>query len=523
MYRVLGCVFEQHDLRLVVLAGVLCLFACFTAMSMIWRAGAAKTFERRIWIMAAGVVAGCGIWGTHFVAMLAYQAGFPVAYDLGLTILSAVIAMTMCGVGFAIALIGNRAVLGGALTGAAIGTMHYTGMAAVRVPAEAIWNWNYVAVSVVIGVCMMAYGMQYTLRRQSLSAVLIGAVVFTLAICSMHFTGMSAVIYKYNPTISIPGAVVEPATVAIAIASVAVLIVALGLIGAVIDNHLAERSKSEANRLRAHIAELEATKAALEHTSSDLSLALEEAAAAGRAKAAFLATMSHELRTPLNAIIGYSEIMKTELFGTLGNKRYRDYVEDIHHSSGHLLALINDILDISRIDAGDCRLDECALDLRQLIGQAASMVRSQADAAGLALELRLAPDLPEIRGDKRRLEQVLINLLANAVKFTPPPGTISVRAFAASDGVRIVVSDTGIGIAAGDIPRALERFGQVDSRLSRKYEGVGLGLPLAKQFVELHGGNLTLASKVDVGTTVTVTLPASRIIANLPVAAAAFA
>jgi signal transduction histidine kinase len=523
MFRVLGCVFEQHDLRLVVLAGVLCLFACFTAMSMIWRARAAKTFERRIWIMAAGVVAGCGIWGTHFVAMLAYHAGLPVAYDLGLTVLSAVIAMTMCGVGFAIALAGDRAVIGGAVTGAAIGMMHYTGMAAVRVPADAIWDWNYVAVSVVIGICMMAYGMRYTLRRQSLSSVLTGAVVFTLAICSMHFTGMSAVIYKYNPTIAIPNAVVEPATVAIAIASVAVLIVALGLIGAVIDNHLAERSKGEADRLRAYIAELEATKVALEHSSSDLSLALEEAAAAGRAKAAFLATMSHELRTPLNAIIGYSEIMKTELFGALGNKRYRGYVEDIHHSGGHLLALINDILDISRIDAGDCRLDESALDLHELIGQAASMVHSQADAAGLTLELQLAPDLPRITGDKRRLEQVLINLLANAVKFTPAPGRVGVRAWRAGGGVTIAVSDTGIGIARDDIPRALEQFGQVDSSLSRKYEGVGLGLPLAKQFVELHGGNLSLASTVNVGTTVTINLPASRINADIPLAAAAFA
>jgi signal transduction histidine kinase len=523
MIRVLGCVFEQHDLRLVVLAGILCLFACFTAMSMIWRARAAKAFERRIWIIAAGVVAGCGIWGTHFVAMLAYRAGFPVAYDLGLTVVSAAIAMTMCGVGFAIALAGNRAVLGGAVTGAAIGTMHYAGMAAVRVPADAIWDWNYVAVSVVIGVCMMAYGMHFTLKRHTLPSVMGGAVIFTLAICSMHFTGMSAVIYKYNPTIAIPDAVVEPTTVAIAIASVAVLIVALGLIGALIDNHLAQRSKDEADRLRAYIAELEATKAALEHTSHNLSLALEEASAAGRAKASFLATMSHELRTPLNAIIGYSEIMTTELFGALGNARYRNYVRDIHHSGGHLLALINDILDISRIDEGDCRLDESTLDLRELIGQAAAMVRSQTESAGLVLELQTAPDLPGIKGDKRRLEQVLINLLVNAVKFTPALGTVSVRASRADGGVTIAVSDTGIGIAPNDIPRALERFGQVDSRLSRKYEGVGLGLPLAKQFVELHGGSLSVTSTLNVGTTVTVTLPASRIVAAIPIAAAAFA
>ena len=497
-------------MRLVLLAGVLCLFACITAMSMIWRARAAQAFEKRIWIVAAGVVAGCGIWGTHFVAMLAYDAGFPVAYDLGITILSALIAMTMCGVGFAISLLGGRPILGGAVTGAAIGAMHYAGMAAVRVPADAAWDLKYISASVVIGVVMMAYGMQFTLKRDTLRSWLIGAVIFTLAICSMHFTGMTAVLYTFNPTIAVPDAVVEPATVAVAIASVAALILALGLIGAVIDSHLAERSKGEADRLRAHIAELEATKTALEHTSHELSLALDVAAAAGRAKASFLAAMSHELRTPLNAIIGFSEMLGRELFGPLGSARYRDYVQNIHHSGAHLLSLINDILDISRVDAGECRLDEEALDLGELISHALSMIAPQAQAVGLALTTEIEPGLPDVMGDKRRLTQVLVNLLANAAKFTPVPGQVKVSAILLDTGIAITVSDTGIGIAEQDMARALERFGQVDSRLSRKYEGVGLGLPLAKELVELHGGTLTLTSAVNVGTAVTITLPAWR-------------
>ena len=512
MFHVLGCVLEEHDLRLVLLAGVLCIFACATAMSMIRRATGASPHARRAWLAGAGVVAGAGIWGTHFVAMLAYQAGFLVAYDTGLTLLSAAIAMTMCGVGFMVSLSAFRPAVGGAVTGAAIGAMHYVGMAAVRGPANAIWDWRYVAASAFIGIGMMAYGMDFTISRGTTRAYVIGAVIFTLAICSMHFTGMSAVIYRFDPTVSIPDAVVDPATLAIAVAAVAVLIVALGLIGAILDDHLAARSAGEAKRLRAHIVELEATKGALEKTSQNLSLALEAADAANRAKSAFLAGMSHELRTPLNAIIGFSEMMTLEALGPIGNQRYLGYAKDIHGSGVHLLALINDILDLSRIDSGQGKLDESLVDLHEIAAQSLRFVTPQADANRLNLDLSCEHEMPVMRADARKLKQALINLLANAVKFTPPGGRISVRIFCFEAGIAIAVTDTGIGIAAQDIPRALECFGQVDSTLSRKYDGVGLGLPLAKQFMELHGGTLSLESTVNVGTTVTLTLPAWRIV-----------
>ncbi len=512
MFRVLGCVFEQHDLRLVVLAGLLCLFACATAMSMIRRGHGEGARARLAWLAGAGAVAGAGIWGTHFVAMLAYQAGFPVAYDLGLTLLSAAIAMTMCGVGFIVSHSRLRPAVGGAVTGAAIGTMHYVGMAAVRAPADAIWDWRYVAASAVIGIGMMAWGMDHTMRRGTVRAYATGAVVFTLAICSMHFTGMSAVVYRFNPTVAVSGAIVDPMTLAIAVAAVAVLIVALGLIGAIVDDHLAARSRGEAERLRAHIAELETTKNALEKTSRNLMVALDAAASANRAKSSFLAAMSHELRTPLNAVIGFSEMLMLETFGPLGNARYQGYAKDIHGSGTHLLALINDILDLSRIDAGEMRLDEDVLSLEDVVGQSLRFVAQQAEAGGVALDASFESGLPPVRADQRRLKQALINLLANAVKFTAGGGHVSVRAVRSDGGIAIAVADTGIGIAPADIPRALERFGQVDSTLARKYEGAGLGLPLAKQFMELHGGTLRLESTLNVGTTVTITLPASRIV-----------
>jgi signal transduction histidine kinase len=512
MFRVLGCVFEQHDLRLVALAGLLCLFACAAAMSMIRRARVAQGNVRLLWLVSAGAVAGSGIWGTHFIAMLAYEAGFPVAYNHGLTFLSALIAMTLCGVGFAIALSGWRPAIGGAVTGAAISIMHYVGMAAVRAPADVLWDWSYVAASVAIGIAMMAAAMDYTIRKDTPRAYAIGAVLFTLAICAMHFTGMSAVTLRYDPLVAVPNVVMAPRTLAVAVAASAVLIVALGLIGAMVDSHLESRSTRESARLRAHIVELEATKGALEETSTRLSLALHDAAAANHAKSAFLAAMSHELRTPLNAIIGFSEVMATEAFGPMGLSRYRDYSNDIHTSGTHLLALINDVLDLSRIDAGDARLEETEIDLAALAAECLRVVDGQAEKNGLTLATSFAPGLPLVRGDARRLKQVLINLLANATKFTPTGGRITVRAARTADGICLAVEDTGIGIAPADIPRALERFGQVDSSLARKYEGVGLGLPLAKQLMELHGGSLRLTSKLHVGTIVTVTLPAARIV-----------
>ena len=512
MLHVLGCITQQHDLRLVVLAGVLCLFACATAMSLLARARATQDKIRSMWIIGAGVVAGCGIWATHFVAMLAYRPGVAVAYDPTLTILSVGIAALLCGVGFALALGRPGPMIGGAVTGAAIGAMHYVGMAAVRIPALAIWDWHYVVASAVIGISAMALGMQVVVRGKGWRPQAAGTVIFTLAICSMHFTGMSAVTYRLDPTVLIPDIVVEPAVLAIAVAAVAVLIVALGLVGSLVDSHLSERALGEEQRLRAYIVELETTKGTLEQTTESLKLALAAAAAASQAKSSFLAAMSHELRTPLNAVIGFSDLLSMETFGSIGSSRNKEYVKDIHASGKHLLALINDILDITRIDAGENQLNEKVIALEDLITDSLRMITHQANAANIRLFEEIDPGVRFVRADERRLKQILINLLGNAVKFTNVGGHVRVRAVQNEGGLIISVTDTGIGMAEKDIPVALERFGQIDSTLARKYEGTGLGLPLAKQLAELHGGTLAIESVVDVGTTVIVALPAQRIV-----------
>ena len=228
---------------------------------------------------------------------------------------------------------------------------------------------------------------------------------------------------------------------------------------------------------------------------------------ASRSKSEFLANMSHELRTPLNAIIGFSEALQNELFGPVGSPRYREYAEDIHDSGVHLLTLINDILDLSKIEAGHFKLHEDEADLNPIVSSALRLVHHRAEKAGISLNCVL-PDPPlTVVVDERALKQVLINLLTNAVKFSNTGSAVTVSAGLRSDSLRISVADRGIGMEVDDIPRALAPFSQLDGTLSRSHEGTGLGLPLAKHLTELHGGTLSIESAPDIGTTVHVDLP----------------
>ncbi len=240
--------------------------------------------------------------------------------------------------------------------------------------------------------------------------------------------------------------------------------------------------------------------------------AKEEAELASRTKTEFLANISHELRTPLNAIIGFAEILSGEIFGCLGDQRYVHYAADIRDSGQHLLTLINDVLDVSKIEFGKLELNEEPVDIAAVIESSMRLMRDRAEAAGLELRAELPKDLPFLQGDARRLKQIMLNLMSNAVKFTPTGGRVVVRATVRPDGLSIAVADTGIGIATNDLDKALRPFGQIDSRLARKYQGTGLGLPLTKSMVELHGGHLTLDSEVGHGTTATIWLPKERII-----------
>lgn len=240
--------------------------------------------------------------------------------------------------------------------------------------------------------------------------------------------------------------------------------------------------------------------------------AVEESKIASRAKTEFLANMSHELRTPLNAIIGFSEIVSEEVFGPLGHERYGEYIRDIHDSGKHLLDIINDILDLSRVEAGATTLSEREVDLQRLIDDCARIAQGRVDSGQTGVKIEPATSLPPLLCDSRLLKQVLLNILSNALKFTPDHGAVTVASGRGEDGgAWITVSDTGIGIPADRLNDVLQPFTQLEGSYVRSHEGTGLGLPLAKQFMELHGGTLNIDSDTGQGTIVTLGLPPERL------------
>ena len=242
-----------------------------------------------------------------------------------------------------------------------------------------------------------------------------------------------------------------------------------------------------------------------------------ELMAADQAKSRFLANMSHELRTPLNAIMGFSEVIKNEMFGPVGLPQYVEYAVDIHNSGAHLLAIINDILDLSKVEAGKFELSEEEVDLREVIAAVGNLVKGRSEEKDITLETIIPDPAPRLYADKRTLKQMLLNLLSNAIKFTPKGGHVTITgSIGGNNEILLAVSDNGIGIDRNDIATVMSPFGQVDSSLAREHEGTGLGLPLVRAMIELHGGTLTLDSEVDHGTTVTIRFPPSRLVRDAP-------
>jgi two-component system, cell cycle sensor histidine kinase PleC len=263
-------------------------------------------------------------------------------------------------------------------------------------------------------------------------------------------------------------------------------------------------------------AEKDALIGELEQAKAISDEARRRAEAANIAKSRFLAQMSHELRTPLNAILGFSEVMKTEVFGTHAVPAYKEYSSDIHNSGVHLLGLINEILDLSRIEAGRYELKEESVSLVSIVEDCHHLLKLRASNRGITIHEMFEPALPRLWADERAIRQICLNLLSNAIKFTPQGGEIWLKGgWTASGGQYISVKDTGAGIPDAEIPIVLASFGQGSNSIKSAEQGAGLGLPIAKSLVDLHGGTFTLKSKLRIGTEVIVTFPPERVVAAM--------
>jgi NO-binding membrane sensor protein with MHYT domain/anti-sigma regulatory factor (Ser/Thr protein kinase) len=487
---VYACITQQHDLRLVALAACLCLFSCFAAGNLFLHAVDAKGRPRHYWHAAAAFVFGAGVWSTHFIAMLAYEPGIPVGYDFDLTVLSIVIAMVVTWLGMSVALRFGEREAGGAIIGVAVGAMHYTGMAALRLPADIDWNFSYVGVSLAIGICCGAAAVKVLTDRSGLLWRVAATLLFVLAICGLHFIAMTAIVLRPDSSVVVPDQVVAPELLAVAISAVTILIVTVGLSSSFVDDQLARRAIGEAQRLAQRVeertAELRQTQAKLLHQ--------ERLSALGE----LTATIAHELRNPMGAASNTIFTIK-QLAAGAGLDLTRP-IGRLERSIARCERIIDDLLDFSSLR--DARRRPVAID-----EWLETVLDDRTLPEGVTLTRALGAKRQQTSVDAGLLRRVIENLIENAIQAIADSGgptdrRITVASRVSGDQLEISVADTGTGIPASVLPRVF------DPLFSTKSFGTGLGLPVAKEIVEQHGGTIAIASVEGSGTTVTLRIPA---------------
>jgi len=490
MLRILyACLFEQHDLRLVALAAVVCLLGCFTAINLFADAQAATGRRRHIWHAAAATVFGAGVWTTHFIAELAYRPGIPIGYETDLTLLSIAVAIIVTWAGMWLALSPAPRYVGGAIIGGAVGAMHYTGMAALRAPADLVWDPMMVALSVVIGALFAAAAMEVLGRKPTIGHRIGAVLSLVLAIVALHFTGMAALTLTLNPAIAMPQEVIAPDLLAIAVAAGTALIITLGLAGSFVENRLAQRAIEENERLQRRIEE---RTAELRHVQDEL-VRKEKLSVLGQ----LTATVAHELRNPLSAIANTVYMLRQQAAEDSGLDRP---IARIERSISRCERIINDLLDFTQMR----RLDTTQVEIDAWLGE---LLDTQKLGAGIQLERRFAAPAFAMSIDIERMQRVILNVIENAVHaMSEPRGdgrspriTVATRGGAAH--LEILIEDNGPGIPADILPQVFEPL------FSTKSFGTGLGLPMVKQIMEQHGGAISIASRPQSGTQVTLRLP----------------
>ena len=508
-----------YETPLVLISILVAIVASYSALSLAGRVTEATGRTRFVWTLCGAIAMGSGIWAMHFVGMLAFRLPIPVAFDTPITLVSLVLPIAASGLALWQV---SRANLGpvrlgvsALLMGVGINAMHYTGMAAMRMQPAIVYDPLLFALSVVIAVVASALALWIAFRlRRSTPDVWVprigAAVVMGFAIVGMHYTGMAAANFPADSVCMAARVGVHRDSLATLVVLATFCVLGLALIASVFDARLEANARI--------LAMSQATAAERQHLLERERVARDEAERLSALKDEFLATLSHELRTPLNAILGWAGMLQRGVKDEATMIRALETIERNARAQGKL---IDDLLDMSRIISGTVRLDVQTVDPARVIEAALGTVHPAAAAKMIALraELGREPGAPplEVRADPGRLQQVLWNLLANAVKFTPSGGNVQVLLGRDGNDAVIRVIDSGIGIAPDFLPYVFDRFRQQDASISRQHGGLGLGLSIAKQLVELHGGTIAVDSGgPHAGTTFTVRLPLARREAVVP-------
>jgi len=505
----------HYETPLVLISILVAIAASYAALSLAGRVSESRGRAVAAWIVGGAIAMGSGIWAMHFVGMLAFRLPIPIAFDLPLTLASLLLPVAAsCLALWQV----SRAELGpvrlavsAVLMGIGINAMHYTGMAAMRMEPGIVYDpWLFaLSVAIAIGASGLALWIAFRLRHNAPNVWLprVGAsVVMGGAIVGMHYTGMAAASFPLDSVCTAASSGVNHDSLATLVVIATFGVLGFAMLASLFDARL------EAN---ARVLEIsQATAAERQDLLMRERAARDEAERLSALKDEFLATLSHELRTPLNAILGWASMLQRGGRDEEGFKRGLETIERNARAQGQL---IDDLLDMSRIISGNLRLDVQLIEPEKVVEAAIGTVHPAAVAKKIDLRVDIQRGIGTVLGDTGRLQQVMWNLLSNAVKFTPNGGMVQVMLGRDGQDVVIRVADSGIGIAPDFLPYVFDRFRQQDASITRKHGGLGLGLSIARQLVELHGGTIGVSSPgTHAGTTFTVRLPLAEAPARAP-------
>jgi NO-binding membrane sensor protein with MHYT domain/CheY-like chemotaxis protein/two-component sensor histidine kinase len=504
-----------YETPLVLVSILVAIFASYTTLRLAERVTSANGRAVYAWTAGGALAMGSGIWAMHFIGMLAFRLPIPVGYDLRDTLFSLLLPIAVSGLALwqasRHALHWKRLSISALLMGSGINAMHYTGMAAMHMAPGIDYDPLLFALSVLIAIVASAGALWIAFRlrgsfRQPLLARGGAAVVLGIAIVGMHYTGMAAAHFPAGSVCRAATAGVSQDALAVMVVVASLCILTVALLASIFDARL----ESNARVLAASQASAAERQAMLLHEREARSQAENISAMQDE----FLATLSHELRTPLSAILGWAEILRR---GARDEATLARGLETIERNARAQAQLVDDLLDMSRIISGKVRLEVQSIDPASFVAAALETVGPAAQAKDIELDKLLAPDAGLITGDPNRLQQVMWNLLSNAVKFTPAGGRVDVSLERSGGEIAIRVRDSGMGINPDFLPFVFDRFRQADASTTRRHGGLGLGLSIARQLVELQGGTIEVDSAgAGQGATFTLRFPVRRAGTPLP-------